>query len=121
MREHYAITDLSLIACDPWSVHLAAPEEYAPLKWRQSLNGADSASATPPRLVQTFLYMREDEEDNHYAHPIPLLPVVDLNADKVVALQVNSWIPMMSCAQHVCSECSFSCIDSASPAVIVAK
>ena len=38
--------------------------------------------------MQTFLYRRDDEEDNHYAHPLPLLPVVDLNAEKVVALQV---------------------------------
>jgi primary-amine oxidase len=91
MKEHYGITDLSLLACDPWSVHVAAPEEYAPLKWREKEardSLANRAELPPPRLVQTFLYKRADAEDNHYAHPIPLLPVVDLNAERVVALQV---------------------------------
>ncbi|CAM9586872.1 unnamed protein product, partial [Ectocarpus fasciculatus] len=28
--------------------------------------------------------MRDDADDNHYAHPLDMLPVVDLNAQKVV-------------------------------------
>lgn len=95
LKEHYEITDLSHLACDPWSVHLAAPEEYTPLRWREQAatavdagTDAETAALPPPRLVQTFLYKRDDAEDNHYAHPIPLLPVVDLNAGRVVALQV---------------------------------
>ena len=35
-------------------------------------------------LIQCFLYWRNDEADNQYAKPIDLLPVVDLNARKVI-------------------------------------
>ena len=43
----------------------------------------------PGRLVQTFLYHRQygdDLQDNHYAHPIDIVPIVDLNARQVVAI-----------------------------------
>ena len=73
MKETYGMTDLELIACDPWSIHVAAPAEYEPLRWRETdkkngqqngatgttnghteQNGADALP--PPRLVQTWLY-----------------------------------------------------------------
>ena len=109
VKESFGISDLSLLACDPWSVHIAQPEEYAPLHWRkrerQQHNGAANGKAhtngvayeadngfsepsPPARLVQLWLYRRDDADDNHYSKPLPLLPVVDLNARKVVALQV---------------------------------
>ena len=109
MKESFGISDLSLLACDPWSVHIAQPEEYAPLHWRknerQQQNRAANGKAhtngvahgknygvteplPPARLVQLWLYRRDDADDNHYSKPLPLLPVVDLNARKVVALQV---------------------------------
>lgn len=50
-----------MVACDPWSVHVTS-EDYKPLAWR--------TDGVPPRLVQTFLYMRADADDNHYAHPV---------------------------------------------------
>jgi len=75
------------IACDPWSVHFACDEERTKLlNWRKA-NGDDDSGNIPARLVQTFLYQRQlgdGLEDNHYAHPIDILPVVDLNARKVV-------------------------------------
>jgi primary-amine oxidase len=43
----------------------------------------------PARLVQTFLYYRaygDGMEDNHYAHPIDIVPVVDLNTQKLVTV-----------------------------------
>lgn len=75
--DRYGITDVSDIVCDPWSVHVAAAE-YAPLLWRD-----DNA---PARLVQTFLYRRVGVNDNHYAHPLDVVPVVDLNARKIVCI-----------------------------------
>lgn len=62
------------LVCDPWSVHLA--EDYDVLKERP---GA--------RLVQLFLYRRDSENDNHYAHPLPGVPVVDLHASEVVRFE----------------------------------
>ena len=63
------------LICDPWSVHVATPD-FEPLKWRPDGRAA--------RLIQCFLYWRNDEADNQYAKPIDLLPVVDLNARKVI-------------------------------------
>lgn len=62
----YGLTDLDLVVCDPWSVHM--PPEH--LKHR--------------RLIQTFMYVRAFEMDNAYAHPLDFVPVVDLNEKKVV-------------------------------------
>jgi primary-amine oxidase len=81
LRERYGITDMSRVVCDPWSVHLACEEDREMTHWRED--------GVPGRLVQTFLYHRqygEGMEDNHYAHPIDLVPVVDLNARKVVTI-----------------------------------
>jgi primary-amine oxidase len=81
LKERYGIDDMSRIAADPWSVHLASEEDIA---MTRSDNGGP-----PRRLVQTFLYQRVDGknlEDNHYAHPIDILPVVDLNTKTVVRI-----------------------------------
>jgi primary-amine oxidase len=84
MSDRYGITDMSRIACDPWSVHLASDDDKEMTNWR-----IDEGDGIPGRLVQTFLYHRvhgEGFEDNHYAHPIDIVPVVDLNARKVVTI-----------------------------------
>lgn len=88
LKSRYGIDDLTNLVCDPWSVHVATPD-FAPLRWREdkqkkSADGADDDANIAPRLVQTFLYWRDDLEDNQYAKPIDLLPVVDLNAGVVV-------------------------------------
>jgi primary-amine oxidase len=83
MSDRCGITDMSRIACDPWSVHLASDNDKEKTNWRMEEDGI------PGRLVQTFLYHRvygEGLEDNHYAHPIDIVPVVDLNARKVVTI-----------------------------------
>ena len=36
------------------------------------------------RLIQLWMYYRNgDPDDNHYAHPLDFIPVVDLNLKKV--------------------------------------
>lgn len=80
LRERYGIDDISRVACDPWSVNLACAEDKA-------LTIGEGGK--PARLVQTFLYHRQlgdGLEDNHYAHPIDILPVVDLNSETVVKI-----------------------------------
>lgn len=77
--ERYGVdpTDFATsLVCDPWSVHVATPD-FEPLQWR--------GDGKPARLIQCFLYWRNDEADNQYAKPIDLLPVVDLNARKVIS------------------------------------
>lgn len=79
LSERYSITDMSRVACDPWSIHIASDKE------RELTNYRD----IPGRLVQAFLYYRlhgEGMEDNHYAHPIDIVPVVDLNTRRIVTV-----------------------------------
>jgi primary-amine oxidase len=101
LSDRYGITDMERVACDPWSVHLAGGEDDLDLtEWRKKEKergegggegggdaGREDTVAVPPRLIQTFLYLRQNGDglqDNHYACPIDVLPVVDLNAEKVV-------------------------------------
>ncbi|KAI0562514.1 amine oxidase [Gracilaria domingensis] len=77
VSKRYGMYDIDSLVCDPWSVHIAG--EYEPLNFRE-----DGQSA---RLVQTFLYRRDHPVDNHYAHPIDILPVVDLNLRTVVSVE----------------------------------
>jgi len=81
LKERYGITDMSRVVCDPWSIHLACDEDRAMTQHR--------SDGVPGRLVQTFLYHRQlgdGMEDNHYAHPIDLVPVVDLNSETLVQI-----------------------------------
>lgn len=81
LAERYGITDMSRVACDPWSIHIASDAEREMTQWRED--------GVPGRLVQTFLYHRaygDGLQDNHYAHPIDVVPVVDLNAREVVTV-----------------------------------
>jgi primary-amine oxidase len=68
LADKYGITNMDLVVCDPWSVHLPP----AHLKNR--------------RLIQTFMYTRSMEMDNAYAHPIDFVPIVDLNEKKVIQI-----------------------------------
>ena len=82
LKERYGITDMSRVAADPWSVFMASDEHI-------SMTEPEDPSLPPRRLVQTFLYQRMEGaglEDNHYAHPIDTLPVVDLNSKTVVRI-----------------------------------
>jgi primary-amine oxidase len=87
LLERYGIEDMSRVACDPWSVHLAGggDDQKMLTEWRKS--DSDGAPTIPARLIQTFLYLRRNGtglQDNHYSCPIDILPVVDLNARVVV-------------------------------------
>lgn len=82
LMERHGIADMSRVAADPWSVHLADEKDVA-------MTEPEDPSLPPRRLVQTFLYQRVDGDaiqDNHYAHPIEVLPVVDLNSRTVVRI-----------------------------------
>jgi primary-amine oxidase len=82
LLERYGITDMSRVAADPWSVHLADETD-------RSMTESGNPNDPPRRLVQTFLYQRmagDGMEDNHYAHPIDIVPVVDLNTKSLVQI-----------------------------------
>ena len=77
LSERYGMSKAAIadqVTCDPWSIHCAGGETFD----------------TSKRLVQTFLYLRRDGEfDNAYAHPLDALPVVDLDAGRVVHVEVQ--------------------------------
>ena len=80
LKERYGIDDIvNSVGGDPWSVHLANADDEA-------LAAEDPVTGKPRRLVQTFLYYRPSGTmmDNQYAHPIDIVPVVDLNSKTVV-------------------------------------
>ena len=83
VMERYGIQNVNKeLVCDPWSVHLADDDDKALT--------IDEKTGLPRRLIQTFLYQRmlniDTLEDNHYAHPIDIVPVVDLNTGKVIRI-----------------------------------
>eukprot|EP01041_Mallomonas_annulata_P010298 gene10298-21497_t len=60
----YGISDMTMVCCDPWSVH---------------------NPPFPGRLIQLFMYIRiGNEMDNAYAHPLSFIPIIDLNLHKVI-------------------------------------
>lgn len=76
------------VAADPWSISLAGPADEA-------MVAPDPATGMPRRCVQTFLYYRPHGTmaDNQYAHPIDLVPVVDLNSKTVVKIDGVDRLP----------------------------
>lgn len=64
MASRYSITDLDLLAVDPW---------YSGYRW----------GAPEGRVLQFLLYMRSSPDDNHYAHPLDTIIFYDYHADKI--------------------------------------
>ena len=56
------------------------------------------------RLIQLWMYYRDgDPDDNHYAHPLDFIPVVDLNLKKVCTPAIQYLgIPNLGCDVLVC-------------------
>ncbi|KAJ9529491.1 hypothetical protein QJQ45_013830 [Haematococcus lacustris] len=82
LLERYGVTDMALVACDTWACH-GAPEH---------LNHR--------RLMQGFLYLRTRAGDNEYAHPLDLVPIVDLNSGQVVHIDKYSRAPPAPMKEH---------------------
>lgn len=81
VEERYGITNIQdFVAADPWSVNLANADD--------EMLATDPTTGEPRRLVQTFLYYRPSGNmaDNQYAHPIDIVPVVDLNSKSLVRI-----------------------------------
>ena len=106
LKERFDFTDMDRLICDPWSVHLAS-ESHPALDALDAEAAGGEGSGKSPRLVQCFLYMRQgSDDDNQYAHPIDILPTVDLNSGRVVHIFVpegdkpDGGIPSQSVNYH---------------------
>jgi primary-amine oxidase len=86
------ITDMSLVAIDPWSA---------------GYYGDEPESDKGRRLVRTLCWVRSNPTDNLYAHPIEgVLAIVDLNTMEVIRVEDHGvvTIPPENCnytAEHV--------------------
>ncbi|KAI5951774.1 AMO1 [Candida jiufengensis] len=58
------------IYCDAWTI------------------GYDERWGAGKRLQQALMYYRSDEDDSHYSHPFDFCPIVDMNAGKVISIDI---------------------------------
>ena len=91
MLRERGLTDLSLVVCDPWSVHMA-PTDLAAGK-----------------LIQLFMYFRTEPNDNHYAHPLDFTPIVDLYQKKVGRLLRHASPERMVLSRATIDTCQARC------------
>ncbi|HEY9626383.1 MAG TPA: primary-amine oxidase [Coleofasciculaceae cyanobacterium] len=74
------ITDMSLVAIDPWSA---------------GYYGDEPEGDTGRRLVRTLCWVRSHPTDNLYAHPVEgVLAIVDLNAMQVLRVEDHGFVPV---------------------------
>ncbi|MBI4783603.1 MAG: primary-amine oxidase [Oscillatoriophycideae cyanobacterium NC_groundwater_1537_Pr4_S-0.65um_50_18] len=74
------ITDMSLVAIDPWSA---------------GYYGDEPEGDTGRRLVRTLCWVRSHPTDNLYAHPVEgVLAIVDLNAMQVLRVEDHGVVPI---------------------------
>jgi Cu2+-containing amine oxidase len=93
LKERYGIDDMTRVACDPWSINMAGDDDWALTRWQQPTSPESNPTA---RLVQVFLYHRQHGkclEDNHYAHPIDIVPIIDINAHQLVQIEGIDRVP----------------------------
>ncbi|KXZ45138.1 hypothetical protein GPECTOR_58g587 [Gonium pectorale] len=67
LRERYGVADLDLVCCDPWSIH---------------------ASPVDERAIQCFMYLKTCPEDNAYAHPLDMTPIVSMDSRTVIRIDL---------------------------------
>ncbi|KAK6458622.1 peroxisomal copper amine oxidase [Scheffersomyces xylosifermentans] len=63
-------SEMSNIYCDAWTI------------------GYDERWGASRRLQQALMYWRSDEDDSHYSHPLDFCPIVDMNAKKVIFIDI---------------------------------
>lgn len=62
--------DMHKIYCDAWTI------------------GYDERWGASRRLQQALIYWRSDEDDSNYSHPLDFCPIVDMNAGKVIYIDI---------------------------------
>jgi primary-amine oxidase len=99
LKDRYGIDDINKVVFDPWSITMASEEDVGLMNWRSNPEyNTDPTLPTdvPGRLVQCFMYHRQHGkgmEDNHYAHPIDIVPIVDLNAMVLIRIEGMDRLP----------------------------
>ncbi|EGV66032.1 peroxisomal copper amine oxidase [Yamadazyma tenuis] len=63
-------SEMKNIYCDSWTI------------------GYDERWGASRRLQQALIYWRSHEDDSHYSHPLDFCPIVDMNAGKVIFIDI---------------------------------
>lgn len=66
------IDDMNKVMCDGWAL------------------GYDPRYGSHHRVQQGLLYLQISETDNMYAHPLPFFPIIDVEAEKVLTIDVRA-------------------------------
>lgn len=99
LKDRYGIEDITKVVFDPWSITMASEEDIDIMNWRSNPEYNTDPSISPDvpgRLVQCFMYHRQygkGMEDNHYAHPIDIVPIVDLNTMTLIKIEGMDRVP----------------------------
>ena len=57
---------------------------FTPVRSGSLISSAEDQEENGGRLMTAFMYLRNGENDNHYAHPLDLSVHLDLSAQKVL-------------------------------------
>ena len=99
LKDRYGIDDIHKVVFDPWSITMACEEDIGLMNWRSNPEyNTDPSLPTdvPGRLVQCFMYHRQYGKgmvDNHYAHPIDIVPIVDINTMTLIKIEGMDRVP----------------------------
>ncbi|KAK6464484.1 peroxisomal copper amine oxidase [Scheffersomyces coipomensis] len=63
-------SEMKNVYCDAWTI------------------GYDERWGASRRLQQALMYWRSHEDDSHYSHPLDFCPIVDMNAKKVIFIDI---------------------------------
>ena len=63
-------------------------------------SGYDERWGASKRLQQALLYWRSDENDSQYSHPLDFCPIVDMNAGKVIYIDIPNRRRKVSKHEH---------------------
>mmetsp|Transcript_22578 Transcript_22578/g.38518 ORF Transcript_22578/g.38518 Transcript_22578/m.38518 type:complete len:752 (-) Transcript_22578:1328-3583(-) len=81
VRERYGLS-MDSVCCDGWALH----------------NGPKDLQGR--RMLQGFMYAHLLENDNEYAHPLDLVPIVDLNAGRIIRIDKYERAPSLPTEGH---------------------
>ncbi|BDA42557.1 Primary amine oxidase [Coccomyxa sp. Obi] len=81
LKDRYGLTDMALVAADPWYYG----DRYA-----------EESKYSQGRIIQCFIYVRSGSvHDNHYAHPLDLVVVLDMNTGRVLEALMQDKPPVI--------------------------